>query len=709
MSDLLIELFSEEIPARMQARAREDLKSLVTNGLVEAGLTYASAGAFSTPRRLTLAIDGLSPQSQPVREERKGPAATAPQAAIEGFLRSTGLTLDQLERRADKKGETLYAIVEKPGRPAADIIAEVLETTIRSFPWPKSMRWGAGTLRWVRPLQSILCLMSDEGGSTIVPLTVDGITAANTTEGHRFLSPGRFAVTGFDDYAVKLKRAHVVLDSAEREAAIWQGAQNLAFAAGLELVEDKGLLAEVAGLVEWPVPLMGRIADDFLHLPPEVLQTSMKEHQKFFSVKNPKTGRIEAFVTVANTQPADHGATILKGNQKVLTARLSDARFFYDNDLRVAKAGPDSKPMGEWLDGLKSVTFHNKLGSQADRIARIAALAREIAPLVGADADLAEQAANLAKADLRSAMVGEFPELQGLMGMYYARAAGLPDAVALAARDHYSPLGPSDAVPTDPVSVAVALADKIDTLTGFWAIDEKPTGSKDPFALRRGALGVIRLILGNGVRTPLHSVLTNFQKYLDEKTSIIWSGFEGDDYIAWTTKSLLSFFHDRLKVFLKDQGIRHDVIDACLAMPGNDDLTLLVKRAEALAAFLKTEDGPNLLQGYKRANTILSQAEAKDGVEYSFGADIKFAETDEERALFTALDTAEAAITPAMTAEDFPAAMQAMAKLRAPIDAFFTAVQVNADNQIVRRNRLNLLHRIRSICSGVADLTKIEG
>ena len=694
MSDLLIELFSEEIPARMQARAREDLKSLVTNGLVEAGLTFASAGAFSTPRRLTLAIDGLSPQSQPVREERKGPAATAPQAAIEGFLRSTGLTLDQLERRTDKKGETLYAIVEKPGRPAADIIAEVLETTIRSFPWPKSMRWGAGTLRWVRPLQSILCLMSDEGGSTIVPLTVDGITAANTTEGHRFLSPGRFAVTGFDDYAVKLKRAHVVLDSAEREAAIWQGAQNLAFAAGLELVEDKGLLAEVAGLVEWPVPLMGRIADDFLHLPPEVLQTSMKEHQKFFSVKNPKTGRIEAFVTVANTQPADHGATILKGNQKVLTARLSDARFFYDNDLRVARAG-----MGEWLDGLKSVTFHNKLGSQADRIARIAALAREIAPLVGADADLAEQAANLAKADLRSAMVGEFPELQGLMGMYYARAAGLPDAVALAARDHYSPLGPSDDVPTDPVSVAVALADKIDTLTGFWAIDEKPTGSKDPFALRRAALGVIRLVLGNNLDVKL--VAGPFRKAAD------LIGARDAGYAD--VNDLLSFFHDRLKVFLKDQCIRHDVIDACLAMPGNDDLTLLVKRAEALAAFLKTEDGPNLLQGYKRANTILSQAEAKDGVEYSFGADIKFAETDEERALFTALDQAEAAITPAMATEDFPAAMAAMAKLRAPIDAFFTAVQVNADNQIVRRNRLNLLHRIRAICSGVADLTKIEG
>ena len=692
MPDLLIELFSEEIPARMQARAREDLKSLVTNGLVEAGLTYASAGAFSTPRRLTLTIEGLTAESKPVREERKGPAATAPQAAIEGFLRSTGLTLDQLERRADKKGETLYAVIEKPGRAAPAIIAEVLEAAIRNFPWPKSMRWGAGTLKWVRPLHSILCLLGDETGSSVVPLSVEGITSGNTTEGHRFLSPGRFAVTGFDDYAAKLKRAHVVLDTAEREAAIWQGAQNLAFAAGMEVVEDKGLLAEVAGLVEWPVPLLGRIADDFLHLPPEVLQTSMKEHQKFFSVRNPKTGRIEGFVTVANTQPADHGATILKGNKQVLTARLSDARFFYENDLRVAKAG-----MGEWLDGLKSVTFHNKLGSQADRIARIAALAREIAPLVGADADLAEQAANLAKADLRSAMVGEFPELQGLMGLYYARAAGLPDAVALAARDHYSPLGPTDTVPTDPVSVAVALTDKIDTLTGFWAIDEKPTGSKDPFALRRAALGVIRLVLGNGVKG---SIFTLLQHGLSLNSA-------GDNVIP--AKDLISFFHDRLKVFLKDQGIRHDVIDACLAMPGNDDLTLLVKRAEALAAFLKTEDGPNLLQGYKRANTILSQAEAKDGVEYSFGADVKFAETDEERALFTALDQAEAAITPAMAAEDFPAAMQAMAQLRAPIDAFFTAVQVNADNQIVRRNRLNLLHRIRAICSGVADLTKIEG
>ncbi|MBE0555334.1 MAG: glycine--tRNA ligase subunit beta [Rhodobacteraceae bacterium] len=756
MPDLLIELFSEEIPARMQARAREDLKSMVTNGLVEAGLTYASAGAFSTPRRLTLAVEGLTAQSKPVREERKGPNTTAPAAAIEGFLRSTGLTLDQLERRADKKGEVFFAVIEKPGRAAPAIIAEVLEATIRNFPWPKSMRWGNGALRWVRPLHSILCLLTDESGAQVVPLTVEGITAGNTTEGHRFLSKGRFAVTSFDDYAVKLKRAHVILDSAEREAAIWQGAQNLAFAAGLELVEDRGLLAEVAGLVEWPVPLMGRIAEDFLHLPPEVLQTSMKEHQKFFSVKNPRTGRIEGFVTVANTETTDHGATILKGNQKVLTARLSDARFFWDNDLRVAKAG-----MGDWLEGLKSVTFHNKLGSQADRIDRIAALAREIAPLVGADADMAEQAARLAKADLRSAMVGEFPELQGLMGMYYAREAGLPEPVALAARDHYSPLGPSDAVPTEPVSVAVALADKIDTLTGFWAIDEKPTGSKDPFALRRAALGVIRLVLGDGVKISVRAIIglsaadhlnlrelsgvgvPGREKYLDEVVDLLRQAGAGApisenqivdqlarrgmrleaadiivrlrDYLGALNKynvlptDLLSFFHDRLKVFLKDQGIRHDVIDACLAMPGNDDLTLLVKRAEALAAFLKTEDGTNLLQGFKQANNLLTQAEAKDGVEYSFGADPKFAETDTERALFTALDAAEAAITPATAAEDFPAAMAAMAALREPIRAYFAAVQINTDNQIVRRNRLNLLHRIRAICSGVADLTRIEG
>jgi glycyl-tRNA synthetase beta chain len=750
MPDLLIELFSEEIPARMQATAREELRKRVTDGLVEAGLTYAGAGAFSTPRRLVLAVEGLTADSRPVREERKGPNVSAPPAAVEGFLRSTGLTLDQLEKRAEKKGEVYFAVIERPGRAAAAIVAEVLEATIRNFPWPKSMRWGAGALRWVRPLHSILCILSDEAGAQVVPLSVDGIVAGNTTEGHRFMGIGRFTVSGFDDYAAKLRRAKVMLDAAEREAAIWSGAQNLAFAQGLEVVEDKGLLAEVAGLVEWPVPLMGRIAPEFLGLPAEVLQTSMKEHQKFFSVRNPKSGRIEGFVTVANIETPDDGATILKGNQKVLAARLSDARFFWENDLRVARAG-----MGEWAEGLAAVTFHNKLGSQADRIERIAALAREIAPLVGADAAQAERAARLAKLDLRSAMVGEFPELQGVMGRYYAAEAGEPAAVADAARDHWRPKGESDGVPGEPVSVAVALADKIDTLTGFWAIDEKPTGSKDPFALRRAALGVIRLVLGNGVRIPLlagldigllrakYSHLKVENRDLREKLSKQIEAAAGDPArqqllaknlgdagasefakgfgpfdildpenargIDQLVIDLLSFFHDRLKVYLRDQGIRHDVIDACLVLPGNDDLTLLVKRAEALAAVLKTEDGANLIQGFKRANNILSQAEAKDGVEYSFGADPKFAESDEERALFAALDAAEAKITPAMGAEDFPAAMAAMAALRGPIDAFFTAVQINTENEVVRRNRLNLLHRIRAICSGVADLSRIEG
>jgi glycyl-tRNA synthetase beta chain len=696
MPDLLIELFSEEIPARMQGKAASDFKKLVTDGLVEAGLTYASAGAFSTPRRLVLSVEELTAESKPVREERKGPRTDAPAAALEGFLRSTGLTKDQLEVRDDKKAQVYFAVVEKPGRAADAIVAEVLDGVIRNFPWPKSMRWGSGSLRWVRPLQSVLCLMVDEAGARVVPFAIEGITAGNTTEGHRFMGAGRFAVTSFEDYRLKLSRAKVMLDAAEREAQIWQEATNMAFAAGLEVVEDRGLLAEVAGLVEWPVVLMGTIGEAFLGLPPEVLQTSMKEHQKFFSVKNPKTGRIERFITVANIEAADGGAAILKGNQKVLAARLSDARFFWENDLRVAKGG-----MGDWAEGLRSVTFHNKLGSQAERIERIAALAREIAPLVGSDAALAEQAARVAKLDLRSGMVGEFAELQGVMGRYYALAAGMPAAVADAARDHYSPLGPSDAVPVEPVSVAVALADKIDTLTGFWAIDEKPTGSKDPFALRRAALGVIRLVLVNSLRLPLASSTGVFAK------GAALVGQRGDAFAD--TNDLLAFFHDRLKVFLRDQGIRHDVIDACLAMPGNDDLTLLVKRAQALQSFLASDDGTNLLQGFKRANNILSQAEAKDGVEYSFGADPKFAESDEERALFNALDVAEQAIGPAMKAEDFAAAMGAMAQLRAPIDAFFTAVQINTDNQVVRRNRLNLLHRIRAICAGVADLTKVEG
>ena len=685
MADLLIELFSEEIPAGLQAPAAQNLKKLLTNGMVEAGLTYASASAFHTARRLTLVVEGLLDASPTVQEERKGPKVGAPEQAINGFLRGAGLSMDDLEVRDDKKGQVYFAKITKPGRPAAEIVAEVLEATIRNFPWPKSMRWGSGSLRWVRPLQSILCVLSNEAKVSVVPLDVDGIKAGNQTRGHRFMAPDAFAVSGFEDYETKLKRAKVILRADERQAAIWQEAQTQAFALGQSVVEDTGLLAEVAGLVEWPVVLMGQIDEEFLDLPPEVLKTSMKEHQKFFSVSNPKTGGIERFVTVANIEAADQGATILKGNQKVLAARLADAKFFWENDLREAKAG-----MGNWQAALENVTFHNKLGSQAARIKRIAALARDLAPVVGADPDMAEQAALVAKADLSSEMVYEFPELQGLMGRYYAAKAGMSADIAAACEAHYAPLGPSDDVPTAPVSVAVALADKLDTLTGFWAIDEKPTGSKDPFALRRAALGVIRLILDNHLTLPLADKLTSAD-----------AGAGASD--------LLGFFQDRLKTYLRDRGIRHDVIDACIAMPQSDDLALLVKRAEALQGALGTDDGENLIQGFKRANNILSQAEEKDGVEYSFGADVKYAENEAEKVLFAALDSADKTIQPAMATQDFAAAMAAMATLRGPIDAFFEAVKINADSALVRRNRLNLLSRIRTTCLSVADLTKVEG
>ena len=681
MTDLLIELFSEEIPARMQTRAANDLKKLVTDGMVEAGLTYASAAAFSTPRRLTLTVEGMLDASPTTVEERKGPKADAPEKAIEGFLRGAGLTRDDLEERETPKGNIFFAKITKEGRPAADIVAEVLERTIRNFPWPKSMRWGNCTLKWVRPLHSILCITSSEEGATVVPFEVDGIISGNTTHGHRFLSPDSITVNNFDDYTSKLKSAHVVLDAQERADAIWNDATNQAFATGFEVVKDAGLLAEVAGLVEWPVVLMGEIGEDFLGLPAEVLQTSMREHQKFFSVRNAKTGRIERFITVANRTTADNGATILAGNQKVLSARLADAKFFWKNDLRVAKSD-----MNVWLKSLENVTFHNKLGTQAELVNRMATLARELAPAVGADPDMAEKAARLAKADLSSEMVYEFPELQGLMGRYYIEASGQDVQIAAAAEEHYAPLGPSDDVPTAPVSITVALAEKLEKLNGFWSIDEKPTGSKDPFALRRAALGIIRIVIENDLALSLNAVMPT--EHAD---------------------SLLSFFHDRLKVYLKDQGIRHDIIDACIAMDGNDDINLLVKRARALSETLKTDDGENLIQGFKRANNILSQAEAADGVEYSYGADVKFAETDEERALFGALDTSEATIKLAMEAQDFASAMSAMATLRTPIDTFFEAVQINSDNPTVRRNRLNLLSRIRTVCSSVADLTKIEG
>ena len=761
MPDLLIELFSEEIPARMQARACDDLKRLVTDGLVSAGLTYASAGAFATPRRLALSVQGLSGESPNRREERKGPRTDAPQKALDGFLRATGLNRDQLQTRPDKKAEVYVAVIERSGRPAADIVAEVLAATIRNFPWPKSMRWGAGALTWVRPLQAILCILSDEGGATVVPLDIDGIVSGNTTQGHRFMAPGSIKVVRFDDYVTKLKKAHVILDASARADHIWADATNLAFAQGLEVVEDPALLAEVAGLVEWPVVLMGQIGADFLDLPPEVLQTSMREHQKFFSVRNASSGRIERFITVASRETADQGATILAGNQKVLAARLSDARFFWENDLRVAKAG-----MGEWNKALKGVTFHSKLGSQAERVDRITSLARKIAPLVGADAGEAEQAARLCKADLSSEMVKEFPTLQGIMGRYYAKSAGLSDDVAGAIHDHYAPLGPSDAVPSAPVSVAVALADKIELVNSFWTVDELPTGSKDPFGVRRAALGIIRILIENETKTELADQLFSTGFMATQRDAILagygqtllfddlrdefdalrkkLGSIEGwkdetvfnsllrhvSAYSAYASEpevelerirkqvangspilsaNLLTFLHDRLKVHLRDQGIRHDIIDACIAMPNNDDFTLLVNRATALADFLKTDDGENLLQGFKRANNILIQAEEKDGVEYSYGADAKFADGPEEKSLFAALDREGGAISAAIKIEDFAAAMSGMAALRKPIDTFFDAVQVNTDNDIIRRNRLNLLGDIRKLCLSVADLTRVNG
>ncbi len=606
MPDLLLELYSEEIPARMQARAADDLRARVTEGLVERGLAYAHATALSTPRRLALAVTGLPARSPDLREERKGPRVDAPEAALEGFLRATGLTRDQLERRADKKAEVWFAVATRPGRPAAEIVAETVEAVVRGFPWPKSMRWGAGELRWVRPLQSILCLLSDEAGAEVVALDIDGIVAGDATFGHPFLGPGPIRVSGFEDYEAKLQAAFVRLDPAERRERIEHDARQLAFARGLELVEDAGLLDEIAGLVEWPVALAGRIEARFLELPPEVLRTSMKAHQKFLSLRDPASGRIEGYVVVANRDTADGGAAILAGNARVLAARLSDAAFFWENDL--------ATPLEAMAGKLDAVTFHGKLGTQGARIGRIAALAREIAPAVGADPDLAERAARLAKADLASEMVYEFPELQGVMGRYYALKAGEDAAVADAARDHYAPLGPSDATPSAPVSVAVALADKIDMLTGFWWHGIKPSGSGDPFALRRAAVGVIRIIVSNEVRLRLlntflfadepfhreieHSLFREESGWRERAASYLGISAEQvenlriqlldarlkregrsirDEFPEWSKltlkdlerlphpcEDLLSFFADRLKVHLRDEGVRHDVIDAGL-------------------------------------------------------------------------------------------------------------------------------------------------
>lgn len=679
MPDLLIELFSEEIPARMQAKAADDLKGLVTNGLVDAGLAYESAGAFATPRRLALTVHGLNTRSPDIREEKKGPRTDAPAGAIQGFLRGAGLD-DIAKARVvsdPKKGDFYVADLVKPGRTAEAIIAELMPQVIRSFPWPKSQRWGSGTLRWVRPLHSIVCTFGPETEEPVViDFEVDGIRSGNVTFGHRFLAPEAIKVKRFADYVDKLEKAKVVLDPARRRDIILADARNLAFAAGLELVEDEGLLHEVAGLVEWPVVLMGAFDPAFLDVPDEVIRATIRANQKCFVLKDPKTGRLaNRFILTSNMAATDGGATIIAGNERVIRARLSDAKFFWDGDLAI--------PLETLVPKLEGITFHEKLGSQGDRVRRIVALARQIAPLIGADADKAARAALLAKADLLSGVVGEFPEVQGLMGRYYAAHGGEDAAVAAAIEEHWKPQGPSDRVPTAPVSIAVALADKLDTLMGFWAIDEKPTGSKDPFALRRAALGVIRIILDNGVRLPLNAY-------------------------ANKTPDLLNFFADRLKVQLREQGTRFDLVDAVFALGGQDDLLLIVKRVEALGALLATDDGKNLLAGYKRAANIL-KAEEKKGTTVADAVDANLFKEDEEKALAAAIETAAQAAHDAVADENFEGAMKALATLRAPVDAFFDKVLVNDADERVRANRLALLTVLRDACHQVADFSKIEG
>ncbi|WP_018260764.1 glycine--tRNA ligase subunit beta [Methylobacterium sp. WSM2598] len=704
MPDLLLELFSEEIPARMQRRAAEDLRKLVTDALVERGFLYEGAKAFSTPRRLALHVAGLPVRGQDVREERKGPRVGAPEAAVQGFLKSAGLaSLDQARVVADpKKGEFYVAVIERPGRETLDVLAEILPAIIRAFPWPKSMRWGAasaepGALRWVRPLHAIVATFGPETETPErVPFRVDGIEAGFTTYGHRFLSPGPIEVRRFADYLPALERAKVVLDADRRKDIILHDARDLAFARGLDLVEDEGLLEEVAGLVEWPVTLMGAFDASFLDIPPEVIRATIRANQKCFVLRAPAAdpaakGRerlANAFILVSNLAASDGGAAIVAGNERVVRARLSDAKFFWETDRKI--------PLAERLPKLDDIVFHEKLGTQAARVGRIAALARAFAPVVGADPAEAERAARLAKADLVTEMVGEFPELQGLMGRYYAELQGEPEAVAAAIEEHYKPLGPGDRVPTGPVSVAVALADKLDTLVGFWSVDEKPTGSKDPYALRRAALGVIRLVLGAGARLPLLPALAAAAGGHGAAPG----GFAAD---------LLGFFADRLKVHLRDQGARHDLIDAVFALPGQDDLLLVVRRVEALGRLLDTEDGTNLLAGYRRAANILRIEETKDGRAHDGAPDPARFALPEETALAEALAAARGAAERAVAAEDFEGAMRALAGLRAPVDAFFDKVTVNAEDPAMRENRLALLGALRTATLAVADFSRIEG
>lgn len=726
MPQLLLEIFSEEIPARMQQGAARDLERMVYERLKAAGLTWDALNTYAGPRRLTLVIDGL-PAATPDREEEvKGPKVSAPPQALEGFLRKTGLNREALVERDG----VLFAVLSSKGRATADLIAETVDQIVRAFPWPKSMRWGTGTLRWVRPIKRILCLFDGK----VVPFEIDGIASDAITEGHRFMGSGApLRVSDFADYRAQLEKNFVLIDVADRKLRILEQARAACAARDLVLVDDDGLLDEVAGLAEWPTPILGDMDPQFLALPPEVVRLSMKVHQKYFAVRDPsKDGLAPNFLVVANVEATDGGKALAAGNSRVLSARLNDARFFWDEDQKV---GFDA-----WNAKLSGVTFHAKLGTLAERVERIAALAREIAPLVGADADEAETAARLSKADLLSGMVSEFPELQGIMGGYYARLAGYPDAVADAVRDHYKPQGPADTVPTAPVTVAVALADKLDTLVGFFAIDEKPTGSKDPFALRRAALGVIRLVLENGVRAPLRRVLiegifglTNVSRTLDvlhrfEDGGVSTSGVSGSHELindkvvglqltrgsgelaapVVVSGDLLAFFADRLTVLLRDQGQRHDLVAAVFAL-GDDDLVRIVRRVEALAAFLATDDGANLLAGYKRASNILKAEEKKGPLPTGMVQTGLPNQPEAETVLAFAVGAARTAVEAALETEDFAAAMTALAALRAPVDRFFEDVMVNSDVPAERENRLKLLGQVRDVMGRVADFGQIAG
>jgi glycyl-tRNA synthetase beta chain len=685
MPQLLLELFSEEIPARMQTQAARELERLARERLAEAGFLPEALKTFAGPRRLTLVVEGLPPAQSDRREERKGPRVGAPDAAVEGFLRSTGLSPDQLIERDG----VWYAQIVRQGRATTDIIAEMVEAIVRGFSWPKSMKWGTGKLRWVRPLQRILCVFDGQA----VPFQIEGIASGELSEGHRFMgSRAPFRARTFDQYAAGLRANFVVFDVEERKHRIAEGARTLCFARNLELVEDEALLEEVAGLAEWPVPILGDMDPSFLDLPPEVIRTSMRTHQKYFAIRDPATGELAPnFLVVANIQASDGGTAVAAGNARVLSARLNDARFFWDEDRKV--------PLESRLEKLKGVTFHAKLGTMYARVERIEALARAIARLVGADPDLAARAARLAKADLGTGMVGEFPELQGLMGGYYARAEGLAAELADAIRDHYRPQGPSDAVATAPVSVAVALADKLDTLVGFFSCNERPTGSRDPFALRRAALGVIRTVLEGELRFGLADLIRRADKPFEALAS--------DPGREDPTADLLAFFADRLKVLLRDQGKRHDLVDAVFAL-GDDDLVRIVARVEAIDAFLQTEDGVNLLAGYKRATNIL-KAEEKKAVLPAGEASRLPGAPAEEIALIAALDAAEPAVETALAREDFAGAMRALAELRQSVDGFFDKVLVNADDPAQRENRLRLLMRVRGAMGRVADFSQVVG